>query len=79
MNTKQIQTMLASPQREAMLRELANHLAERMIDEGWLRSCLNCDHFDKVKELCMFANYGQRPPAKIIVSGCENHSDLIPF
>ncbi len=42
-----------------------------------LQSCINCEHFRK-NETCGL--YGIRPPAKIIVYGCEKWtSDIIPY
>lgn len=41
------------------------------------KSCLNCIHFNEKSELCGRCN--QRPPARIIVLGCEQHEDEIPF
>ena len=43
-----------------------------------MQSCINCDHFDKDEKCKLF---DARPPAKIIVSGCEKwqDKDLIPF
>ena len=40
------------------------------------QSCLSCIHFHETKEICKLAN--QRPPAKVIVFGCE-HWDFVPF
>jgi hypothetical protein len=50
-------------------------LLELAIKGYFVRTCLNCDNFKN--ELCTLAN--QRPPAKIIVFGCDSHSDEIPF
>ena len=40
------------------------------------RSCLMCGHFTESKEIC--DKFKQRPPAKIIVNGCQFH-EFIPF
>ena len=40
-------------------------------------NCMICDNFDQVKEVCKF--YNARPPAKIIVVGCEKFCADIPF
>lgn len=40
------------------------------------RSCLQCMHWQDEKEIC--ERFNQRPPAKIIVNGCQYH-DFIPF
>lgn len=45
--------------------------------------CLNCDHWDEVKEGCkQFADDKGEPikvPAKVIVVGCEAYNPNIPF
>ncbi|QZA70470.1 hypothetical protein AH03_57 [Erwinia phage AH03] len=44
------------------------------------RNCIVCEHFDEATEVCN--KYGnQRPPARIIASGCEGfeNNDDIPF
>lgn len=40
------------------------------------RSCLQCMHWKENKEIC--EKFNQRPPAKVIVNGCQYH-DFIPF
>lgn len=42
-------------------------------------SCLSCGHFNEGSEICTL--YNQRPPARIIASGCPSYSDLdeVPF
>lgn len=39
-------------------------------------SCLSCEHFQG-DETCKLA--GKRPPAQVIVEGCERWSQDIPF
>lgn len=49
-------------------------------ENGLLRSCINCIHFNEQNESCKLAN-GLKPPARIIAYGCvkwECH-DEIPF
>ena len=43
------------------------------------KSCINCNHFNDKKEICLLAN--SRPPAPIIVYGCDSHIEKndIPF
>lgn len=42
------------------------------------QTCVNCDHWDKAAEVC--DKFGkQRPPAYIIVTGCQDHVIEIPF
>ena len=40
------------------------------------QSCLQCLHWKEKEEMCGL--FKQRPPAKIIVVGCEKH-EFIPF
>lgn len=48
------------------------------IESGAIRSCLNCDHFKN--EMCMASSTGPaKPPAEVIVFGCNGHSGEIPF
>lgn len=43
------------------------------------RTCVNCERFNQEKELCGI--YNARPPAAVIVIGCEKHKEIddIPF
>jgi len=73
---------LADIQREASLQKLSKQLTELMLEEGWFRTCYNCEHWiegppDNLQQIC--GKYKQRPPTKIIVCGCEDHSDNIPY
>lgn len=49
------------------------------------RSCLSCEHFIERDingndvELCLFGGCNMRPPARVLVLGCENYSEEIPF
>ena len=66
--------------RENALREFAASL----MDTGFFRSCLNCDHWTNEDsktfppETCKRFN-NARPPARIIATGCIEHTDSIPF
>lgn len=42
------------------------------------RTCINCLHFDEPAEVCRRYD-NQRPPARIIATGCDGHEDEIPF
>ena len=41
-------------------------------------SCLNCTNYDPASEGCRLAE-GARPPLEIIVKGCEQWDQAIPF
>ena len=61
-----------SPSRESALKELI----QGMMNDGWFTTCTNCCDWNDKTEMCM--KFKVRPPAKVIVVGCEQHSD-IPF
>jgi len=44
---------------------------------GLNKSCLACVNFSEETEICKL--YGKRPPAAIIVSGCESFESIKPF
>lgn len=56
--------------------QIANLIFERLKDEGYLDNCTTCVHWQETKEICEKVN--RRPPAKIIVTGCELH-EIMPF
>lgn len=47
-----------------------------MVVNGLLPSCLNCELWQEKQEVC--EKYG-RPPAHIIVYGCPEWDQMIPF
>jgi hypothetical protein len=68
--------------RENALKELAKGITNWMLEQGLYRTCLNCEHWiegppDNMQQIC--GKYNMRPPTKIIVCGCDDHSDNIPF
>ena len=65
--------------RQAAIIEMAKELAAELepLVARATRTCINCEHFDEKPELCRLA--GQRPPARVIATGCEKHLDQIPF
>lgn len=64
--------------RSDLQRELDDRLVERiattLLDAR--RNCVTCEFFDMSSEICALAQ--KRPPAKVIVLGCENYSRF-PF
>ncbi len=40
-------------------------------------NCISCRYFNKETDVC--GVYKQRPPARIIVRGCDQHSEVMPF
>lgn len=56
---------------------IADELGHFLWAKGYGRNCVNCDHWQDDKQLC--GQYNILPPAKVIVVGCDKHTDLIPF
>lgn len=53
-------------------------LFDRLVDEIKRQSCPNCLYWASGSEMC--SKFNQRPPAKVIVRGCEHFDeDEIPF
>lgn len=50
----------------------------RALREGSIRSCCNCEQFNRQTELCLIAG-DQRPPALVIALGCDSWEQEIPF
>lgn len=50
---------------------------QRQIDMLTWRCCANCEYFDHQQAWCK--RYQAQPPPKVIVVGCEEHLDHIPF
>jgi hypothetical protein len=59
--------------------EIEKHLFEKLADLIKHRNCVNCIAWMHEKEWCN--KYNLRPPARIIIKGCEyfEDADLIPF
>lgn len=56
----------------------SDHLITDYLKDWFIqKSCLGCQHFILKEEICQIAN--QRPPAKVIVTGCQSHEETAPF
>lgn len=64
--------------RKGQLTKLGFRIFDWLDDAGLFRNCLTCAHWIE-DENPMCGKYKMRPPTKIIVSGCEDHTDNIPF
>lgn len=60
-----------------LIQSITNSVVHQMIIDGAMQSCLNCYHFNEAAETC--GRYGKRPPARVIVTGCCEWEDEIPF
>lgn len=74
--------ILADTCRQDAMNTLALKFTYFLMEEGFFRTCANCEHWiegppDNKQQICGL--YKQRPPVNVIVSGCESHSDNIPF
>lgn len=72
-----IEAILNNSNRRAALSTLAEIFVDKMMQIGLFQTCLNCEFWNKEKETC--EKFNMRPPAKVIVVGCSEHSDIIPF
>jgi hypothetical protein len=75
---KQLQTN----DRVALLDQLAKGLVEQWKDMGYFQTCLNCSYFqqnpaNEYEYRC--DKFNSVPPPRILIVGCESHSDNIPF
>ena len=68
--------ILRTTNRQDLLNFLALNFTSYLMEQGYFSTCLNCHHWQSETEIC--GKFNQRPPAKIIVSGCEEHTD-VPF
>lgn len=74
--------ILTDTVRKDAMNKLALILAGHMDEMGMFKSCYNCEYWiegppNNKQQICGL--YKLRPPTKIIVCGCESHSDNIPF
>lgn len=65
-------------QDQASLGELFERVISATIRKMELgKNCLTCANFDHATEIC--APCGKRPPASVIVEGCSQYQNIIPF
>lgn len=76
MNNKTTSEILRTTNRQDLLNYLALNFTEFLFQQGYFSTCLNCHHWQDKIEMC--GKFNQRPPATVIVSGCNEHTD-IPF
>ena len=71
--------LMNNSDRLAIINGVAEELATqvRVHLDRQTRTCCNCLWFDDKTEFCKPAN--ARPPARVIVAGCEKYEDDIPF
>lgn len=82
---QRLNAKLRAENRQVILEALAAGIVDWAFEQQLFQSCLNCQHWTgekpdnvmTVPETCSL--YGQRPPARIIVTGCSSHTDrLLP-
>jgi tRNA A37 methylthiotransferase MiaB len=61
---------------EAASNGLVNALTQSV--QSVITTCVVCDHWNQVNEVCTLYN-NQRPPAKVIAFGCPAFVNEIPF
>jgi hypothetical protein len=69
--------VLKQRSRSAALGLLATEFIRWLSERGMFETCLNCDNWNDRDEIC--TKFKERPPAKVIVCGCEHHESDIPF
>lgn len=88
MTNDEAKKILTSWDRVDLLHKLVTSVVQEWKDAGLFRSCLNCSHWSPANPIANAnepahpegcSKYRQTPPAKIIVTGCDQHSDMIPF
>lgn len=67
--------MKDKPQSNEFYTELGQVLAAYVYNST--KTCIRCCHFDEQAEHCL--KFKQRPPARIIVLGCGEFEEEIPF
>lgn len=71
-------------------RKLQIEYQQKQIDRLLWRCCVNCEYFksktiafighqEETEMQCTFYTPHQQPPMSVIMVGCENHLDGIPF
>lgn len=74
---KDTRILTSKHDREKHLQQLANMLRDQWADMGLFTTCLNCANWNETKEECI--KFKIKPPLKVIVVGCEEHSDQISY
>lgn len=57
--------------------ELRIKFQDELVEKQVWQCCLNCTEFEENSENCK--RFNARPPAYIIVSGCKDYCQDIPF
>lgn len=57
--------------------QLVKAITDILIQAKLHSTCLSCHHFSETDEVCRLA--GQRPPARIIATGCPSYQEEPPF
>jgi hypothetical protein len=74
MNIEQLKTNSC---RNDALAKVALAFVYWMDNQGLLRTCINCDYWSTKQDWC--DKYKAKPPGTVIVTGCNAHTDYIPF
>lgn len=68
--------ILQTTNRHDLLNLIALNFTNYLFEQGYFSTCLDCCYWKDKEELC--SKFNARPPAKVIVSGCNEHTD-VPF
>lgn len=74
--------ILSDTMRKDAMNKLSLILTAYLDEMGMFISCINCEHWiegppNNRQQICGL--FKSRPPTKVIVCGCEHHSDNLPF
>lgn len=74
--------ILGDNTRDTAMKDLAKAMVNWLLEQGMFRTCYNCEHWlegppDNRLQKC--GKFNIRPPTKVIVCGCDQHTDNIPY
>jgi hypothetical protein len=64
-------------QRKEAEHEVIKQFQQTLLHKAVWRSCLNCDMFSETQGKC--TKFNALPPPHVIVNGCKDWEDDIPF
>lgn len=77
-NTLDLKKLLVVTKEKKAFNENVSNYQREVIHSLMWNSCINCGNFNKQNELCN--KFSARPPAEIIVVGCDEYIiDVVPY
>lgn len=59
--------------------EYARQMQHALVDIGFWKSCLNCEHYNMSPTTPLCNKWNVLPPPEVIVFACEAWRSVIPF